>query len=107
MLPHRMTVARSRIAGCVAALLLTGAALGLRAAIGADAGTRLPMLPFVPAVIVAAWIGGLWAGLFASALALAASMYAIHTGVPGGLGDSVNVTRLSCKPPLSKCAWLS
>ena len=89
-----MTVARSRIAGCVAALLLTGAALALRSLLGQDTGSRLPMLPFMPAVVIGAWIGGAWAGLFGLALALVASVYAIHTGVQGGLGDSVNVIRL-------------
>jgi PAS domain S-box-containing protein len=89
-----MPVARFRFAGCVAALLLTGAGLAAHAAFGDTTDDRMPILPFVPAVIVAAWIGGLWAGLFASALSVAAGIYAIHTGVPGGLGDAVNLTRL-------------
>jgi PAS domain S-box-containing protein len=89
-----MPVVRSQIVGCLAALLFVAAAFAARALLGTEASGRLPILPFVPAVLAAAWIGGLWPALFATVVALAASSYATHTSAPGGLADPVNVTRL-------------
>jgi PAS domain S-box-containing protein len=91
-----MTVARSPLAGGAAAVLLTAAAWVSRAwLLDGDANVRLPILPFMLAVIGAAWYGGLVPALVASALGLIASIHVVRTEVPGGLTDPVNLARLA------------
>ena len=50
-------------------------AAGLRILWGPEWTTELPFAPFYPAVIGAAWVGGLWPGLLATALSAAAAGY--------------------------------
>ena len=54
-----------RYAAAIAVVLVT---IGLRAALAPLLGTQAPLLPFVLAVLVSAWIGGLGPGLLASVL---------------------------------------
>jgi K+-sensing histidine kinase KdpD len=54
-----------RYAAAIAVVLVT---IGLRAALAPLLGTQAPLLPFVLAVLVCAWIGGLGPGLLASVL---------------------------------------
>src|SRR5688572_29888227 len=56
----------------VAAVL---AVLGLRLLLGPSLGESAPLMAFLLAVMVGAWQGGLWAGLFATVLGAAAGLY--------------------------------
>ncbi len=57
------------------AAALTGIALGLRLFVPLLAGLRVPYIQFYPAVLVAAWYGGVGPGLFATALSSLATVY--------------------------------
>jgi PAS domain S-box-containing protein len=67
----------------VAAGALVTAALLVRWALGPWLGGHAPYLQFFPAIMVAAWYGGLGPGLFATALSALAAMYIFLT--PSGL----------------------
>jgi len=50
-------------------LALIGAALLFRYALGSWLGPNVPYLQFFPAILIAAWYGGLWPGVVATATA--------------------------------------
>jgi len=64
------------------ALLAVLAALGFRLALTPLLGTASPFLMFVPAVMLAAWFGGLWPGLFAAILSSALGTHYLLAQVP-------------------------
>lgn len=55
--------------GCAIGVVATIAVGVLRAALTPWLGPAAPLLPFPPAIALAAWIGGIWAGLFTTAVA--------------------------------------
>ena len=90
-----MTLARAQLLGCAAAVLLTGAAfIGPPALLSPDLTGSLPVMPFLPAVIIAAWIGGLLPGLFATVLGLLSAAAVLGMTAPGGLENPLSVVRL-------------
>jgi PAS domain S-box-containing protein len=60
--------AERRVLRYVAALAVVAATVGMRAALAPLLGTQAPLLPFVLAVFVCAYLGGRGPGFFASAL---------------------------------------
>jgi two-component system sensor kinase FixL len=74
-LPHSLPIARRRTGlALVFALVAAGAGAGLCAAFRADGDPAATLLLLFPAIIGAAALGGLWPGLFATALGVAASV---------------------------------
>ncbi|MBA3476919.1 MAG: PAS domain-containing protein [Lautropia sp.] len=63
------------------AVLVAAAAMLLRAALAPSIGTDLPVLIAVPAIVAAAWLGGFWPGMLATAVCAVWSM-AQPLGVP-------------------------
>jgi PAS domain S-box-containing protein len=57
------------------AVCSVGAGLALRFALGAALGSTLPYITFFPAIMLAAWFGGLGPGILAMLLSLAAVFY--------------------------------
>lgn len=73
------SVARRRTVPAVLfALAAAGTGAALRGSLGAEAGEEVGYLLFVPAIVGAAALGGLWPGLFATALGAALGLW------PGG-----------------------
>jgi PAS domain S-box-containing protein len=66
-------------------LLAVAAALGLRWSLWPFLGPELPFLLLWPAVLVAAWLGGVGPGLLVTAVAVAAEDYLVQ---PGSVGTS-------------------
>lgn len=77
--------------GVALAVALAGLAVGVavRLALGPVMGERAAFLFFVPAVVVAAALGGLWTGLLATALGLVAGLYVTWIAAPQTPGDLI------------------
>src|ERR1700730_15139238 len=66
---------RARLAAYGMAVLATAACLLIRWAFRPLLGDAVPPLTFFPAVMIAAYFGGLWPGLLATILSAAAANY--------------------------------
>ena len=77
---------RSRRHGYLAAIGITAIVLAVRLAASRWFGTNVPYLPFYPAILLAAWLGGLGPGLLATGLSAVAAMYWLAG--PAGLAAS-------------------
>ncbi len=74
--PAALPIARRRAAlAWLFALCAAGGGAALRALLGSGAGEEAGYLLFVPAVVGAAALGGLWPGLFAAALGVGAGLW--------------------------------
>src|SRR5436189_246390 len=65
----------SRSRGYLAAVAITAAVVALRLAATPWFGTNVPYFQFYPAILLAAWLGGLGPGLLATGLSAIAAMY--------------------------------
>jgi two-component system sensor kinase FixL len=104
--PHR-GVSLLRRYGVAAAL--TGLALALRLFVPFLVGLRVPYIQFYPAVLAAAWYGGVGPGLFATALSSLATIY-WFLPAPGGLAlqDPRDVATLLAFIGVGVCiSWLN
>ena len=84
------------IAAYGAAVLSTALSLLLRWPLWPVLGNHSPFLTFVPAVIVSAYLGGLWPGLLATILSVVATDYfIIEPRYSFGIADSANAVALA------------
>ena len=72
-------------AACVVAVLVIGAGAGVRFALDPYLGQKATFLFFIPPVVVAAAMAGLWPGLFAAALGAGAGLAMDH--LTGGIDE--------------------
>jgi two-component system sensor kinase FixL len=72
-LRHRIVEASPWLA-CVVAALVVGAGVGVRLGLDPFLGQKATFLFFIPAIVVAAAMAGLWPGLFATAIGAAAGL---------------------------------
>ncbi len=92
-----------------AAAALTGIAVGLRLFLPFLAGLRVPYIQFYPAVLVAAWYGGVGPGLFATALSSLATIYWFLPPAGGlAIQDPEDIATLLAFIGVGVCiAWLN
>src|SRR3984893_6219617 len=82
----------SRLARYAVAIGATAIAVALRAVLAPLLGAKLPLVTFWPAILLSAWLGGLWPGLLATLLSGMAVSY-LWLSLPHGpdLGDAVGL----------------
>ncbi len=73
---------RARLIAYGAAVLAPGVTLLVRWPLGPVLGDAVPHMAFFPAVMIAAYLGGLWPGLLATALSAAAANYFFTKQLP-------------------------
>jgi two-component system sensor kinase FixL len=81
---------RSRIVRYAAAPVMVALALGLRGLLTPLLSGQTAFLYFVPPVLLAAWIGGFWPGLVATALGTMSALYLVADAQQASEGIAVN-----------------
>ena len=83
----------TRRPGMALAVAVAGIVVGLivRSLLGPVMGERAAFMFFVPAVVVAAALGGLWPGLLATALGATAGLYVTWAAAEQAAGDVISV----------------
>src|SRR3989440_4951305 len=86
-MPERL---RGRLAACGIAVLAPVVSLLLRWPLEPVLGDAVPHMTFFPAVMMAAYLGGLWPGLLATILSAFAAHYFLTRQLPSFHVTSVN-----------------